>query len=72
VVVGAAISGGGRWETILLSRSFGGNATGTRDLTLGSLIAVRERVNVLWERVNFPTIDGMSTVACGTPGNGGR
>jgi hypothetical protein len=43
-----------------------------RNQGLNSLIAVRERVNVLWERVNFPTIDGMSTVACGTPGNGER
>jgi hypothetical protein len=37
-----------------------------------SMIAVRVRDNVLWARVNFPTIDGMSTVACGTPGNGER
>jgi hypothetical protein len=43
-----------------------------RSQGLDSLIAVRERVNVLWERVNFPTIDGISTVACGTLGNGGR
>ncbi len=43
-----------------------------RNQGLDSLIAVRERVNVLWERVNFPTIDGISTVACGTLGNGGR
>ena len=39
---------------------------------LDSLIAVRERVNVLWERVNFPTIDGMSTIACRTPDNSQR
>ena len=37
-----------------------------------SLIAVRERVNALWGRVNFPTIDGMSTIACRTSGNGER
>jgi hypothetical protein len=43
-----------------------------RNQGLNSLIAVHERVNVLWERVNFPAIDGMSTVACGTPGNGER
>jgi hypothetical protein len=36
------------------------------------VIAVRERVNDLWERVNFLTIDGMSAVACGTPGDGER
>jgi hypothetical protein len=41
-----------------------------RNQGLNSLITVRERVNILWESVNFPTIDGMSTAACGTPGNG--
>jgi len=37
-----------------------------------SLIAVRERVDALWQRVNFPAIDGSATVACGTLGEGER
>ena len=44
----------------------------SRNQGLSSMIAVRVRDNVLWARVNLPTIDGMSTVACGTPGNGER
>jgi hypothetical protein len=43
-----------------------------RNRNQGSLIAVCERVNALWGRVNIPTIDGMSTIACRTPGNSGR
>jgi hypothetical protein len=43
-----------------------------RNQGLNSLITVRERVNVLWGCVNSPTIDGMSSVACGTLGNGER
>ncbi len=43
-----------------------------RNQGLSSLIAVRERVNALWGRVNIPTIDGMSTIACRTPGNSER
>ena len=39
---------------------------------LSSLIAVRERVNALWGRANNPTIDGMSTIACRTPGSSER
>jgi hypothetical protein len=40
--------------------------------TLSSLTAIRERVDALWERLNLPTIDGMSTIACRTPGNSER
>ena len=40
-----------------------------RNQGLSSLITVRERVNALWGRVNIPTMDGMSTIACRTPGN---
>ena len=43
-----------------------------RNQRLSSLIAVRKRVNALWGRVNIPTIDGMSTIACRTPGNSER
>jgi hypothetical protein len=43
-----------------------------RNQGLNSLIALHERVNVLWERVNFPTVHGISTVARGTLGNGGH
>ena len=43
-----------------------------RNRGLSSLIAARERVNALWGRVNNPTIDGMSTIACRTPGSSER
>jgi hypothetical protein len=43
-----------------------------RNQRLRSLIAVRKRVNALWGRVNIPTIDGMSTIACRTAGNSER
>ena len=43
-----------------------------RNQGLSSLITVRERVNALWGRMNIPTIDGMSTIACRTPGNSER
>jgi hypothetical protein len=43
-----------------------------RQIFQNVVIVVRERVNVLWERVNFLTIDGMSAVAYGTPGDGER
>jgi hypothetical protein len=44
----------------------------SRNQGLSSLIAVRGRVNALWGRVDIPTIDGMSTIACRTPDNSQR
>jgi hypothetical protein len=43
-----------------------------RNQGLTSLIAVRERGNSLWGRVNIPTIDDVSTITCRTPGNSER
>ena len=39
---------------------------------LSSLIAVRERGNSVWGRVNIATIDDASTITCRTPGNSER
>ena len=59
---------GARWKR---GDQLGGGVMGAhRNQGLSSLIAVRERVNALWGRVNIPTMDGMSTIACRTPGNG--